>query len=63
MKRTRIPLPQHDYAPAVQSAVDWLGDRYLLASPTPRRPDEHKPYFNEIRSWHRAAPKRTSTRH
>ncbi len=30
-------LPLHDYSRAVQSAVSWLGDRYLLAEPA-RRP-------------------------
>jgi hypothetical protein len=65
MKRPEIraQIPQHDYAPAVQSAVTWLGDRYLLAAPTPRRVEEPKPYFNEPRQWHRAVPKRMHTRH
>jgi hypothetical protein len=32
----------HDYGLALQNAVSWLGDRYLLASPvTARRPDRH----------------------
>jgi hypothetical protein len=35
-------LPVHDYGLALQSAVSWLGDRYLLAAPIPaRRPDRH----------------------
>lgn len=35
-------LPLHDYGLALQSAVSWLGDRYLLAAPIPaRRPDRH----------------------
>ena len=65
MKRPeiRIQIPQHDYAPAVQSAVSWLGDRYLLAAPTPRLPEERRPYFSETRKWHGAAPKRMHTRH
>jgi hypothetical protein len=30
----------HDYGRALQNAVSWLGDRYLLASPVPaRRPN------------------------
>jgi hypothetical protein len=34
--------PVHDYGTALQNAVSWLGDRYLLASPVPaRRPDRH----------------------
>jgi hypothetical protein len=36
------PLPVHDYGQALQSAVSWLGDRYLLAAPIPtRRPDRY----------------------
>jgi hypothetical protein len=48
-------IPQHDYGPALQSAVSWLGDRYLLAEPVPRRREDHKPYFNSPRSWFEAA--------
>ena len=36
MKDTRdsqAPFPVRDYSSAVQSAVSWLGDRYLLATP------------------------------
>jgi hypothetical protein len=44
-------IPQHDYGPALQSAVSWLGDRYLLAEPVPRRKVEYKPYFSSPRSW------------
>jgi hypothetical protein len=32
-------LPQHDYRPALQGALSWLGNRYLLAEPVNRRPD------------------------
>lgn len=54
MKTTTLNrvIPLHDYGPALQNAVSWLGDRYLLADPVPRRNDEPKPYFNEARSWH-----------
>jgi hypothetical protein len=45
-------IPQHDYAPALKSAVSWLGDRYLLADPLPRRRDERKDFFVEARRWH-----------
>jgi hypothetical protein len=41
MKRPELetyPLPLHDYDPALKSAMTWLGDRYLLATPQPRRP-------------------------
>ena len=44
-------IPLHDYGPALESAVSWLGDRYLLAEPVPRRSDDPKPYFNSPRSW------------
>jgi hypothetical protein len=30
-------LPVHDYGLAVQQAVSWLGDRYLLAAPVAKR--------------------------
>jgi hypothetical protein len=48
-------LPLHDYDRARQSAVSWLGDRYLLAEPVPRRREDPKPYFNSPRSWFEAA--------
>jgi hypothetical protein len=54
MKRTKTAsnsLPQYDYALALQSAVSWLGDRYLLAEPV-RRFAQPKPFFAETRSWH-----------
>jgi hypothetical protein len=45
-------IPVHDYRPALQNAVSWLGDRYLLAEPVTRRNEERKPYFVEARRWH-----------
>jgi len=45
-------FPQHDYGLALKSAVSWLGDRYLLADPLPRRRNERKDYFVETRRWH-----------
>jgi hypothetical protein len=44
-------IPQHDYGLQLKSAVSWLGDRYLLADPLPRRRDERKEYFSESRRW------------
>lgn len=44
-------LPLHDYRIALQCAVSWLGDRYLLAAPVRRVCDDRKPYFAETRSW------------
>ena len=55
-KDTNQRMPQHDYRLALQSAVSWLGDRYLLAAPVSRLPDERKPFFVELQSWH--APRR-----
>lgn len=46
--------PTHDYGPALQSAVSWLGDRYLLAEPVPRRKEPPPPYFVEPRRWYPA---------
>ena len=51
-KDNRNRIPQHDYGLALQAAVSWLGDRYLLASPLPKRKDESKGYFVEPRRWH-----------
>jgi hypothetical protein len=45
-------MPQHDYGLALQSAVSWLGERYLLAEPVSRRVEERKPFFVEAKSWH-----------
>lgn len=44
-------IPQHDYGQALKSAVSWLGDRYLLADPLPKRRDESKEYFGASRHW------------
>jgi hypothetical protein len=45
-------LPLHDYDRARQSAVSWLGDRYLLAAPINRKREESSPYFVQPRQWH-----------
>ena len=45
-------IPLHDYGPALQNAVSWLGERYLLADPVPRRKDDNKAFFSTQRSWH-----------
>jgi hypothetical protein len=49
-----LPFPPHDYGLALKSAVTWLGDRYLLADPMPRRRVERREYFMETRGWHDA---------
>ena len=33
-------ISRHDYGPAIQGAVAWLGDRYLLAEPVNRRSED-----------------------
>jgi hypothetical protein len=35
-------IPPHDYRPALQGALSWLGKRYLLAEPLNRRSDDRK---------------------
>jgi hypothetical protein len=45
-------LPIHDYSPALQFAVSWLGQRYVLAEPVQRRRDEPKPFFAETARWY-----------
>ena len=55
MKRTRElkrSIPLHDYSPALQTAVSWLGNRYLLAEPVERRAEAARPYYNEPPRWH-----------
>ena len=49
-KTANIPL--HDYRPALQGALSWLGDRHLLAEPVARLHEERAPYFAEPRRWH-----------
>jgi hypothetical protein len=45
-------LPVHDYQRALQSAVSWLGERYLLAEPVRKRREPAQPYFTETRRWY-----------
>ena len=52
LENSKTRLPQHDYRMALQSAVSWLGERYLLAEPVMRRAAERKPFFVEVRAWH-----------
>ena len=54
MKRSRDTsnrMPRNDYALALQNAVSWLGDRYLLAEPVNRRRDDSRPYFAATPRW------------
>ena len=41
-------IPPHDYRPALQGALSWLGKRYLLAEPLNRRSDDKKPEFQTL---------------
>ena len=52
MKRKQLTYPLHDYSPALQGALSWLGDRHLLAEPVARLNVEPAPYFAEPRRWH-----------
>jgi hypothetical protein len=52
MKRPKQLLPQHDYALALQSALSWLGDRYLLAEPVVRRAEPQSAFYVEPPRWH-----------
>jgi hypothetical protein len=40
-------IPPHDYKPALQGALSWLGKRYLLAEPLNRRNDGRKQDVSE----------------
>jgi hypothetical protein len=44
-KTTKQGIPAHDYRPALQGALSWLGNRYLLAEPLNRRTEDKKPQF------------------
>jgi hypothetical protein len=50
-KASNPALPIHDYRPALQCAVSWLGDRYLLAAPVRRQQHSSQPFFAETRRW------------
>ena len=54
MKRKEMTatIPTHDYRAALEGAVSWMGDRYLLAEPVARLSEERRPYFAEQRRWH-----------
>lgn len=54
VKRTRElnrSIPLHDYSPALESAVSWLGERYLLAEPVAKK-KVAQPFYTEPSSWH-----------
>jgi hypothetical protein len=39
--------PPHDYQPALQGALSWLGKRYLLAEPLNRRNPDRQDFPSE----------------
>ena len=46
LRDSNTNLPVHDYSNALRSAVDWLGDRYLLAAPVaPRHNGRRLPWL------------------
>ena len=47
VKELNRSIPVHDYSPALQGAVSWLGKRYLLAEPLNRRSDDRKAHVDE----------------
>jgi hypothetical protein len=52
LNKPRNPaLPMHDYRTALQCALSWLGDRYLLAQPVNRVSAQHRPNFAATRQW------------
>ena len=52
-RKENVSIPLYDYRAALQGAMSWLGDRYLLAEPAQRLPQEHRPFFAEQqRRWH-----------
>ena len=42
LKVQKQTIPSHDYRPALQGALSWLGNRYLLAEPLNRRNDNRR---------------------
>jgi hypothetical protein len=47
-KNLKQGIPTHDYRPALQGALSWLGERYLLAEPVNRRSEEKKAGFQAM---------------
>jgi hypothetical protein len=54
MNQNRPRLPIEDYTLAIRNAVDWLGDRYLLAAPIKARPTAptERRFYGEEQRWH-----------
>ena len=53
MKKTPRSIPFHDYSAAIESAVSWLGSRYLLAAPVQphRRSNPHHGWYLQSDHW------------
>lgn len=49
-------IPPHDYQPALQGALSWLGDRYLLAEPLNRRRETAVPEIFKAPRAERSPP-------
>jgi hypothetical protein len=51
--QTLQSLPVANYSPAIARAVEWLGDRYLLAKPINAAPSRESPAFARLspRLW------------
>jgi len=48
-KAPNAALPVHDYRPALQGALSWLGNRYLLAEPARPLTEGRTPVFTQKR--------------
>jgi hypothetical protein len=51
-RKVNRSIPLHDYSPALQTAVSWLGERYLLAEPVAKKVEAPKPFYTEPPRWH-----------
>jgi hypothetical protein len=47
-KKLKQAIPTHDYRPALQGALTWLGKRYLLAEPLNRRSDDKNSQYETM---------------
>jgi hypothetical protein len=53
LQQVRPSIPLHDYSTAIETAVSWLGSRYLLAAPIRPRPRGHgeAAWYVQAESW------------
>ena len=62
INQSRARLPVEDYSLALRKAVQWLGERYVLAipvKPATTGATDHG-FFRETRPWNQPVGKRTS---